>query len=46
MFLQNTLQKNALNVIKVIKNIKITLKKSKSKNKVRNINLVCTTQEL
>ena len=47
LFLQNTLQKNDLNVIKVFKNIKKTLKKSKSNNKVRKIiNLVRITQEL
>ena len=47
-FLQNTLQKNDLNAIKVIKNIiKKALKKSKSQSKVKNIiNLVCITQEL
>ena len=47
LFLQDTLQKNDLNVIKVFKNIKKTLKKSKSNNKVRKIiNLVRITQEL
>ena len=46
-FLQNTLQKNNLNAIKVIKNIKRILEKSKSKNKVKNkISLVSITQEL
>ena len=46
-YLQNTLQKNVLNDMKVIKNIKRILEKSKSKNKVKNIiNLVSITQEL
>ena len=40
-------QKNDLNTIEVIENIiKNHLKKSKSKNKVKNINLVCIMQEL
>ena len=47
-FLQNTLQKNDLNAIKVIKNIiKKNIKKVKVKEQVKNIiNLVCITQEL